>query len=324
MEKIMTTLTAEMTTKEKIELSQERIKASQLKDELKYESTYENNFHDALYIALHMEMGKEYTFLNSDHWYQPYTITKIKKRIFIAKIQEGYIALNLKQAINYIKGGRPVIEGEMFSTVRKQDINMMLFNYNRYRGKYKGLEINDCGVVTNGSNTVRRYFGKRQYMDTHFEYQWVKYPLNNRYYIAITCNNGGWAVGFNHYDKNFKKEKEAINYCLEYLLSCYSKEEKKYSHVIKYLKDLQNYRAMGIEIRYIKENKWDEPMKDFEFVGKGKMLSAVKVDENEDLAEESEEEIDETGEETNFELEEEEDEEETPMTDNTTEQLSLF
>ena len=148
----------QMTTQEKIEQAQERIKVSQLKDELKYQSTYDKNFHDALYIALHMETGKEYTFLNSDHWYQPYTITKMKKRIFIAIIQEGFIVLNLKQAINYIKGGRPVIEGEMFSTSREQDINKMLFNYNRYRGNYKGFKANDCGVVKEGAKTVMRYF----------------------------------------------------------------------------------------------------------------------------------------------------------------------
>jgi hypothetical protein len=300
---IMTTLTAVMTTKEKIEQAQERIKASQLKDELKYQSTYDKNFHDALYIVLHMEIGKEYTFLNSDRWYQPYTITKKTNRIFIANIQDGFIVLNLKQAINYIKGGRPVIEGQMFSTNRQQDINIMLFNYRRYRGKYKGFIVNDCGVVTGGAKTVRRHFGKESYTSISFEYQWVKYPLDNRYYYSISALNGSSPLSCEYYDESFKTEKECLNKCIEETITRFENAENKYEKVINYLKDLKQYYQMGIEVKYITENKWDIPLKDFEVIGKIK----YKVKEERPVDEEQEE-----------------DEEETPTDDNTSDQLSLF
>ena len=281
----------QMTVHEKMEQAQERIKASQFKDELKYQSTYDKNFHDALYIALHMEIGKEYTFLNSDQWYQPYTITKMKKRIFIAKIKEGFIVLNLKQVINYIKGGRPVIEGEMFSTNREQDINKMLFNYSRYRRKYKGLEINDCGVVTHGAKIIRRYFGKSGYNTIQFQYEWAKYPLDERYYFAICVNNGGGPLTFQYYDISFRTEQECINHCVKYLIERYSEKEEKNGTVIKYLKDLQNYYQMGIEVKYITESKWDEPLHDFEIIGKGKFVSKAEVVEDEEEENEEQTEV---------------------------------
>ncbi len=281
----------QMTTQEKIEQAQERIKVSQLKDELKYQSTYDKNFHDALYIALHMETGKEYTFLNSDHWYQPYTITKMKKRIFIAIIQEGFIVLNLKQAINYIKGGRPVIEGEMFSTSREQDINKMLFNYNRYRGNYKGFKANDCGVVIEGAKTVRRYFGKESYTSIAFEYQWVKYPLDNRFYYAISCLNSSSPLSCEYYKTSFETEIECLNDCIENTIKRFETANNKYKNVINYLNDLKNYYQMGIEVKYITENKWDEPLNDFEVIGKIKYKTKETIRFDED-AEETEEDTD--------------------------------
>src|ERR1035437_3496816 len=287
----------QMTTQEKIEQARERIKASQLKDELKYESTYDKNFHDALYVALHMEAGKAYTFLNSDNWYQPYTITKMRKSVFVAEIRNGFIVLNLKQAINYIKGGRPVIEGEMFSTNRKQDINMMLFNYNRYRGKYKGLEINDCGVVTHGAKTVRRYFGKESYTSISFEYQWVKYPLDNRFYYAISALNGSSPLSCDCHDKSFSTETECIKECIENTIKRFETVDFKYKNVINYLNDLKNYYQMGIEVKFITENKWDEPLNASEVIGKIKYKTKETIHFDED-AKETEEDTDTSTEDT--------------------------
>ena len=103
----------QMTIQEKMEQAQERIKASQLKDELKYQSTYDKNFHDALYIALHMEIGKEYTFLNSDNWYQPYTITKIKKKDFYSENPRGFYHIELETGNKLYQRGKAGNRGEI-------------------------------------------------------------------------------------------------------------------------------------------------------------------------------------------------------------------
>lgn len=282
-----------MTKQEKIEQAQARIKVSQEKDELKYNWTYDKNFHDALFIALNMEIGKAYVFLNSDYWNQPYTITKRNKRIFIAEMEGRFHILNFQQATNQIKGERPVMVGEMFSTKREEDLNMMLFNFKRYRGKYKGLEINENDVLTAGGKNVRRYFGKGENKSTHFSFQWAKFPLDNRYYFSTHCNmgNGGGGGGpltFNAYDMSFKTESECITYCINDLIKDFSKETK-YQFVTKYLNELLDYLKMGIEIEHITGDLYeDAEIMPFEVIGKGKNLLKIEVDENES-DEESEE-----------------------------------